>query len=144
MEPLDLRTRPPRSPREELDGLAVMPRTIDKLRAMLPGGHAGVYFINGPILGISGFLLQRLGIEEAQLLEAIRDAEDEAAVAAWLREHSDPSAYPKLTQTLLTIEPRHSGDETIFGEIYAETLSAQPGLVKIVDIIDADDRRMFG
>ena len=31
MEPLDLRNRPPRSCYAELDGLMLMPRTIDKL-----------------------------------------------------------------------------------------------------------------
>jgi len=39
MEPLDLRTRAPRSPYAELDGLMLMPRTIDKQRAQLPRGY---------------------------------------------------------------------------------------------------------
>ena len=47
MTPLDLSVSPPRSPYDELDGLVFMPRTIDKLRSMLPGGNPGEYFING-------------------------------------------------------------------------------------------------
>jgi hypothetical protein len=144
MEPLDLRKRPPRGCREELDGLMLMPRTIDKLRAFLPGGNPGEYFINGPIPGMSGFLLGRLGIEEASLLEAVRASEDEAAIANWLRERTDPAQYPAINETLRRIQPKHAQDPEIFGQIYAETLRENPHLEYIVDIVDADDRRIFG
>jgi hypothetical protein len=38
MDPLDLTVTPPRSPYQMLEGLYMLPRTIDKLRAKLPGG----------------------------------------------------------------------------------------------------------
>jgi hypothetical protein len=41
--PLDLRTRPPRGPRETILGFYFLPRTIDKLRAELPGGNLGAF-----------------------------------------------------------------------------------------------------
>ena len=72
MEPLDLTVRPPRGCYEELDGLMFMPRTIDKIRAMLDGGKKGEYIINAQVTGISGFLLERLGITEAELREAVK------------------------------------------------------------------------
>lgn len=143
MEPLDLTVAPPRSCYLELDGLMLMPRTIDKLRATLPGGNPGTYFINGKIKGISGYLLERLGIGEAELCEAVRAAKTEDEVARWLRGHTDASAYPAINQTLRRIKPKHAEDEGYFRELYAETLAQRPELEYIVDIIEADDHRLF-
>ncbi|HTU82510.1 MAG TPA: DUF5069 domain-containing protein [Candidatus Acidoferrales bacterium] len=144
MKPLDLRANPPRGCYAELDGLMLMPRTIDKLRALLPGGNPGAYFINGPIKGISGYLLERLGVGENELLEAVRIAGDEDEVARWLRGRTDASQYPAINQTLRRIKPKHAENEAVFRELYARTLAEHPDLELIVDIVDADDRAAFG
>ena len=144
MEPLDLTLRPPRSCYAELDGLLLLPRTIDKLRAFLPGGNPGGYIINGRIKGISGYLLERLGVTEGELREAVARAETEEDVAAWLRENTDSTQYPAINSTLRKIKPKHAESPGIFAEIYAETLAAHPELERIMDIIEADDRRAFG
>ena len=143
MEALDLRTRPPRSPYEELDGLMLMPRTIDKLRAQLSGGHPGEYYINGPIKGISGYLLERLGISEDELRAAVRDSASEDDVAAWLRKRTDASQYPAINATLRRIKPKHAEDEAWLRAEYAATIAAHPELDFIVDILVADDRRLY-
>lgn len=143
MKPLDLTAQPPRSCYEELDGLMLLPRTIDKLRAYLPGGNPGEYFINGQIKGISGYLLERLGVEEGALLEVVARVADDAEVARWLSDHTDPAQYPAINETLLRIQPKHAEDPEYFSQLYAETLAQHPELERIVDIIDADDRRMF-
>ncbi len=144
MEPLDLSSRPPRSCYAELDGLMLMPRTVDKLRGRLPGGNPGVYFINGTQMkGISGYLLERLGITEEELFEAVRVAADEDALAAWLRERTDASQYPAINETLLRIKPKHSENEALFRAEYADTLHACPELITIIEIIEADDERRF-
>jgi len=143
MRPLDLSLAPPRSPYDELDGLVFMPRTIDKLRSMLPGGDPGEFFINGPIKGMSGYLLERLGVSEADLLAVVAGASDDDEVAAWLRTHADAGRYAEISATIRAIKPKHSVDPTVFGEIYAETLALHPELERILDIIEADDRRLF-
>lgn len=144
MEPLDLSVRPPRSCYEELDGLMFMPRTIDKLRALLPGGNPGTYFINGKIVGMSGYLLGRLGISEEALSAIVASAKDDTEVATWLREHTDASQYAAINETMRHIKPKHAQDEAYFRELYAETLAANPQSQYILEIIEADDRRMFG
>ncbi len=143
MEALDLRTKPPRSPYDELDGLMLMPRTIDKLRAQLPGGDPGEYYINGPIKGISGYLLERLGVREDDLREAVRDASSEGDVAAWLRERTDASQYPAINETLRRIKPKHAENEAWLRGEYAATLDQHPNLEFIIDILDADDKRRY-
>lgn len=143
MKPLDLRQRPPRSCYVELDGLILMPRTIDKLRGRLSGGDPGIYFINGKIRGISGYLLERLGVAEQALYDAVAACDTEDQVAAWLRERTDPSQYPAINETLRRIKPKHAEDEAWFRQEYAETLALHPELKFIIDIVDADDRRRF-
>jgi hypothetical protein len=144
MEALDLRKAPPRSCREELDGLMMMPRTIDKLRSQLPGGDQGQYWVNpAQVTGMSIFLMKRLGITEEALLEVVARAKDDEDVAAWLRENVDTSKYPKINAMIASIEPEHSEDPVLVRSFYADTLAANPDLVKIVDILDADDKRSF-
>ena len=121
----------------------LMPRTIDKLRAQLPGGDSGGYFINGRIKGISGYLIERLGIDEDDLREVIARAATDDDVAAWLRLRSDRSQYANVNATLRRIRPKHAQDEAFFRDEYAETLRRHPDLEFIVDIVDADDRRRF-
>jgi Domain of unknown function (DUF5069) len=144
MEPLDLSVRPPRSCYEELDGLMFMPRTIDKLRALLPGGNPGEYIINTKILGMSGFLLNRLGISEETLSAVVAQAKDDTEVATWLREHVDASQYDAINATMRRLRPKHAEDEAFFRDYYAEVLAADPQLEYILDVIEADDRRIFG
>jgi hypothetical protein len=143
MEPLDLSTRPPRSCYAELDGLLLMPRTIDKLRALLPGGDSGGYVIDAEIRGISGYLIRRLGISEADLSDAVAAAKDDDDVAAWLRARVDTSVYAAINKTLRRITPDHSDDPDFFRREYAETMSAHPEFETVMDIVDADDRRKY-
>jgi Domain of unknown function (DUF5069) len=144
MEPLDLTRQPPRSCYAELDGLMLMPRTIDKLRGFLPGGNPSDYFINGKTPGISQYLLDRLGISLEDLRRIVASAADEDEIAAWLRAHTDTSQYPAINETLRRIKPKHAHDPEYFAELYAHTLAAHPELERILDIVDEDDRRVFG
>jgi hypothetical protein len=145
VKPLDLRNAPPRSCYVELDGLMLMPRTIDKLRSRLPGGEPGNYFISlGRIKGISAYLIERLGITEEALFDAVTASESDDDVAAWLRKNTDASQYPVINETLRRIKPKHTEDQAFFRELYADTLALHPELQIIIDIVDADDRRLFG
>ncbi len=122
----------------------LMPRTIDKLRGRLPGGNPGAYFIDGHIKGISGYLLERLGIREDELREAVARSASEEEVGTWLRARTDVSQYPAINQTLRRIKPKHTQDEAYFRSEYAAVLAQRPDLEFIVDIVDADDQRLFG
>ncbi|HEY1882314.1 MAG TPA: hypothetical protein VGG51_04665 [Candidatus Cybelea sp.] len=64
MNALNLTKQPPRSPRELLPGLSLLmaARTVDKLRATLPGGTLGEY----QITGFSSRLIEALGFPEGR------------------------------------------------------------------------------
>jgi len=104
MESLDLTTHPPRSPYQKMEGLFMLPRTIDKLRANLPGGKIGTYTIRGssPLLpGLSLVLLDGIGVTEQRLLEVVERASVEEEIAEWLRQNGDLSTTAALNQKLL-------------------------------------------
>ena len=67
-----------------MEGLFMLPRTIDKLRANLPGGKIGTYTIRGssPLLpGLSLVLLDGIGVTEQCLLDVVERASVEEEIA---------------------------------------------------------------
>jgi Domain of unknown function (DUF5069) len=140
MESLDLRTRPPRGPREKLDGLMMMPRTIDKIRATLPGGDLGPYHV-GP--GISSIMLRTVGVSVEDLTAVVARAAGEDEIAAWLREHADTTQYERANAIMsgLRDEDVPADHRARFESLYPERLRKQHSLN--FDLIEADDRELY-
>ncbi|TAM75410.1 DUF5069 domain-containing protein [bacterium] len=135
--PLDLTTQPPRPPREELDGLAFLPRTIDKLRATLPGGDLGAY----KIPGFTGKMCELLAFEFDALRRVVEEAAEDADVVHWLREHADTSKYAAYNALVLGSVVT---DENRARMLQLHPIAAQdPQLRFVVDVIAADDRITF-
>jgi len=137
MEPLDLSKRPPRSPRERLDGVVLVPRTIDKLRATLPGGNLGSYKVHG----FSTRMLEMIGVSEADLLEAVRSASSDADVAAWLRANADTKAYPRVNEHFESLTTESVSDPENYHRLYP--VARRLGLTNRFDVLEADDREAF-
>lgn len=142
MQPLDLRFRPPRGPRETMLGLYFLPRTIDKIRAEMPGGSLGPY-LNEP-RGVSAFLCRRIGIDMEELRAAITAADDEDAVEAWVRERLDPAIVEETNRKLesLTIE-RLSPDDQVLVRQHHPILDQRPELTRFLDMFEADDAATY-
>lgn len=87
MEPLDLTRRAPRSPQEILGGFCFLARTIDKARAVLPGGNIAAYHI----AGASADLLEHVGVSVPAFVESVRCAGTDEDVITWLSMHGDLS-----------------------------------------------------
>jgi hypothetical protein len=113
-------------------------RTVDKIRATLPGGNIGEY----QITGFSSSLLNALGISEAVLRKVIADAESDADVAAWIREHSDPKRYAEINAKL---EGRTVGERLNDPEFLRRYPSARnlPPETSRLDHLIADDAETF-
>lgn len=140
MKSLDLRIRPPRSPRAKLDGLVLMLRTIDKIRATLPGGHLGPYHI-AP--GMSQILLSIIGVELAALRTAVMMADSDDEVAAWLRIHADTSCYERANAVLTGFRQEDIPEDhrPHFESLYPEYLRARYPVA--FDLMEADDRELY-
>ncbi len=141
MNPLDLRNQRPRGPRETMLGYYLLPRTIDKLRAELPGGHIGPYLNHDT--GFSAYVVRRLGLDMNELRSVVAEAPDEAAVVAWLAQRIDPNAATTLNAKLETfvVERMSAEDQALIRQRHP-VMAAREDLSKILDILDADDEQM--
>jgi hypothetical protein len=143
MTPLDLRTHRPRGPRETMLGFYLLPRTIDKLRAELPGGHLGPYVNHDR--GLSAYLVRRLGLNMHELRQAVASAPDDAAVVEWLAARVDAASAPEHNAKLETIViDRMKPEDQALARLRHPVMETQPGLSKLLDILDADDEFTFG
>ena len=136
MKPLDLTKTSPRSPREQLVGLVFIPRTIDKMRALLPGGNPGKYHVDGASLGLLGWI----GVDPAQLQEVVASAESDANVATWLLEHADLSQSAAINERFMTIGPAAVSPENL--ENFRADLEpeiAQTTYATFSEALDRDD-----
>src|ERR1700723_3259338 len=134
MTPLDLRTRRPRGPREAMLGFYLLPRTIDKLRAELPGGYLGAYLNHDT--GFSAYVVRRLGLDMNEFRNAVAGAADEAAVAEWLAARVDTASAPALNAKLETfvVERMSPNDQALVRQRHP-VMQARAGLSKILDIL---------
>jgi hypothetical protein len=139
MEPLDLTKRPPRSTRAMLDGLVMLPRTIDKMRALLPGGNIGNYKIEG----FSARMLSTIGVDPEALQSEVARASSEQEIAVWVRSHADPDKYEEANHILLnrSIDDILPERRAWFEETYP--VHKKIASRRLCDIIDADDAEMF-
>jgi len=138
MTPLDLTKRPPSPPRATLLGFYFLPRTLDKLRAELPGGNIGPYLNHDA--GFSAFVVRRLGLDMDEFRHAVAEAEDESALTGWLEARVDRSTAPALNAKLETfVVERMSADDQILVRERHPVMAVRPELTKILDVLEADD-----
>jgi hypothetical protein len=142
MTPLDLRTQAPRGPRETMLGFYMLARTVDKLRAQLPGGNIGAYLNHDT--GFSAFVARRVGLDMNAFREAVAEASDEDAIVAWLAARVDPAKAPELNAKLETfvVERMRREDQALVRERHP-VMAQRPDLAKILDILEAEDARAF-
>lgn len=140
MDALDLTKQAPRAPRELLPGLELlmMARTVDKLRATLPGGNLGSY----QIPGFSARLLEALGIGEASLRDAVAAARNDDDVVVWIRRNSDPARYAQVNVVLESRKVADRLDDPAFVAKYP-IIERLPPEMPLLDMLVADDRLAF-
>jgi hypothetical protein len=123
-------------------GFYFLPRTIDKLRAELPGGDPGAY-INEE-RGFSAYVVRRIGLDMNELRRAVAEAPDEAALVEWLAARVDATAAPAINAKLETfVVERMSADDQLLVRSRHPVMATRPDLSKVLDILDADDREAF-
>ena len=119
-------------------GFYFLPRTIDKLRAELPGGDPGAY-VNEE-RGFSAYLVKRLGLDMNEFRRAVADSPDESALSQWLAARIDPAAAQSLNAKFETfVVERMSSDDQNMVRRRHPVMAGRPELSKILDILEADD-----
>ncbi len=142
MDPLNLMIQRPRRVRDTMLGFYFIPRTIDKLRAELPGGNIGPYLNHER--GLSAYVVRSLGLAMSTFRDAVNSAESEDDVARWLAGRIDVDLAPALNAKLesFVVERMTLEDQALLRE-YHPVAQRRPNLTKLLDIIDADDEELF-
>lgn len=123
-------------------GFYFLPRTVDKLRAELPGGDLGDYLNHDA--GFSAYVVRRLGLDMNEFREAVADAPDEAAVITWLATRLDAAFAPTLNAKLETfVVQRMPPDDQVLMRQRHPVMASRSDLSKLLDIIEAEDARAF-
>jgi hypothetical protein len=112
----------------------VLPRTIDKARALLPGGDPGEYSISP---GVSAWLLGEIGITEAEFLVLVHRAADELEVARYVEERVVPEQRDVLNALMRELRVADLGDG--LRERFIALHGAQDDEL-VLDVLVADDR----
>lgn len=123
-------------------GFYLIPRTIDKLRAELPGGEVGEYLNHDT--GFSAYVVRKLGLKMDDVREAVARAADEREVEAWLGARIDPTLADEINGKLEKFTAsRMSADDQVRVRTRHPVMAERPELDKVLDIIDAEDARAF-
>ncbi len=137
MEPLDLTQGPPRAPRAELAGILFLPRSIDKIRATLPGGNLGDY----TIAGFTETMLEMFEIGVADFTEAVRTAASDADVAAFVTARVHPDGVASWHAYALRRKPRGGNrDEAVIAYPF---LAGRDDIGISLDVLAEDDAHTF-
>jgi hypothetical protein len=93
----DLSRQAPRSPFEQLDGMMLAPRAIDKARAHLAGTLGDYVYCKCPV---NQMLFDTIGTTEDDFLEAVRTSPSDADVATWIHERvrPDPAKIAEMNE----------------------------------------------
>lgn len=116
----------------------MLPRTIDKLRATLPGGNIGPYAIRG----FSQRMLDAIGVSEDELRQAVAGAQNDEEVGEWLRAHANLAAYADISTFLRKRSLSDIEDRAAFAKRYP-VIEKKPELHYLFDVLEADDAEMY-
>lgn len=138
MEPLDLTKHAPRSPYVKIGGAYMLARTIDKLRATLPGGKIGVYRIPG----FSESLLRVIGCSEDELRDVVARASSDDDVVAWVSERIDEEKLARYNERAPTRRIADVDDKADFFRRYP-LAGKLPEETNLFELLVKDDAQMF-
>jgi hypothetical protein len=142
MKPLDLTAAPPRSPRVQLGGVFMLARSIDKVRAQLPGGKPGAYVTER---GLTKALLEMLGVTHDSFRDAVASAHSDDDVVRWVHERSDETSYSGINERLArwTLADNPPERWEIIDALYPNRPAGPRETVNVFDMLDDDDRETF-
>jgi hypothetical protein len=115
----------------------MLPRTIDKARALLPGGDPGDYSITP---GLSAWLLGEAGLTEAEFLVLVHRAADEQEVARIIEERIEPQRRDPLNAHMKALRVRDLPADA--RERFVRLHAAQDDEL-VIDVLVTDDRGML-
>lgn len=141
-DPYDLTQHPPRSPRVKLGGFVLLPRAIDKGRALL-AGKVGEYKFNCPM---DQRLFSFIGIGEKQFLDILsRSRSDREVLEEILKLSSLPAwQIENWSQFQQNSGPTDLESQKFFMETLQKMAPHRRDISSWFDLLDLDDYASFG
>ncbi len=140
----DLTQRSPRSPRVRLGGYGLLPRVLDKCRAVL-AGKQGEYKFNCPL---DERFFAFAGLDAEAFKKAVGEGKGDGAMLEWVNTHSTtkPSATDILAWSRWMDEraPGDTDSREYFNDLHAKIAPTREDIVTWNDLLDLDDYVSFG
>ena len=141
----DLTQRPPRSPRCRLGGFVILPRMLDKGRALIAGKN-GEFNYDAPF---DQHLIQFLDFDPKAMLAELRVGKSDSEMLAWLKSHARHQPAPweieRWSDYMIRRTPDSDAETLIFFFRRVGSFSKTREDIKTwMDLIDLDDFVTFG
>jgi hypothetical protein len=140
----DLTQRPPRSPRIRLGGFVILPRALDKGRALVAGKNGEYNYA----CGLDRRLLEFVNVTSDALLEQIKLEKGDGEILAWIKENAGhkPAGWEILQWS--AFQEARAADSVAAKERVAKSVATlAPDRTDILtgfDLLDLDDHITFG
>jgi hypothetical protein len=140
----DLTKQPPRSPRVRLGGYVILPRCLDKGRALLAGKN-GEYNFACPL---DQRLLEFAGIDARALKKQIAAGKSDSVILSWINAHAKHQRTAAEIEAWSAWQERRAPDNpdsrAFFNGLHAKVVPKRTDIVSWFDLLDVDDYVSFG
>ncbi|HKW44857.1 MAG TPA: DUF5069 domain-containing protein [Candidatus Eremiobacteraceae bacterium] len=137
---MDLRKQFPRSPREKLEGVAMLPRTIDKARARA-AGTLGEYIFDCPM---DRRLFEAMRTDGEEFLGVVTSTDEDPAIVSWfVRNGHMPSGadLDSLNADIDDWKPKTGESRARFEAQREKIAPGRPDIKTWTDLIDVEEGR---
>ncbi len=140
----DLTQRPPRSPRVRLGGFAILPRLLDKGRALLAGTN-GEYNYACPL---DHQFLDFVGIDPEALKKQLKSGKGDGEILEWITAHAKrkpvAAEIAAWSQFQESRAPADLESREYYHETHQKIAPQRADMVSWFDLLDVDDYVSFG
>ncbi len=144
LQAIDLTQRPPRSPRVRLGGYAILPRLLDKGRAVL-AGKQGEYKFACPL---DMQFLDFVGVDPKALKKELAKGKSDGDILAWINAHAKHArTEPEIVAWSLWQDQRAPATPEMrgfFNECHQKLAPERTDIVNWFDLLDVDDYVSYG
>ena|SRR5437868_5640224 len=140
----DLTQQPPRSPRVRLGGYVILPRMLDKGRAML-AKKPGDYHFGCPL---DKRFLAFTGIQLPAIRKLLASGRGDGEILAWIQAHAKPRRTEVEIQQWSAWQesrvPTSVDSREFFNELHQKVAMKREDITSWFDLLDLDDYVSFG
>lgn len=140
----DLTQRPPRSARVRLGGYVILPRMLDKCRAVI-AGKKGEYEYACPL---DQRFLEFAGVDPEALKKEVAAGKGDGELLEWVeknaknkRTEAEICAWSKFAEQRVPADPESRG---YFNELHQKAAPKREDVMTWFDLLDVDDYVSFG